>query len=198
MYKYSTMLGDRATNSIDLRAELGKLQDEFAFDILYIRNNKFVKCTCFDDINKTGKPGCPKCFGSGYFASVQKFRAIESSISAYSGSNETKPQPVGAIDYKEEVYYMDYRVLPAQRDYILKVTWKDKLPVDVIKVLEIANIYEMRGDNGGRAEVFGCHITNRPDAVNEFDSFLKKLPRKALRVISEGRKYIWPYKLLNS
>ena len=195
--EYNAILNERSTNCIDMRAELARLQDEFAIDVLYIRNNKFVKCTCFDDVNKTGRPGCPKCFGSGYFASVQKFRAIESSISAYSGANKTTPMPVGAIDYKEEVFYMDYRVNPAQRDYILKVSWKDGLPVDVIKVHEISNVYEMRGDSQGRVEVFGCHITNRPDAVRQFDDFLKKLPRKALRVLKRGDKFIWPYKLVN-
>lgn len=196
MYNFSTLLSqNEANNDIDLRRELGLLDEAFSIEILYIRNNKFVRCNCFNDLEKTGNPECQKCFGSGYFASIQKFKAIESSVSAYSSSNETKPQSIGAVDYKEEVYYLDYKIAPKQRDYILKVTWKDGYPIDVVQVLEIANIYEMRGDNG-RMEVYGAHITNKPDSVKLFDKVLKKLPKKALRVLKKGDIYIWPKNLL--
>jgi hypothetical protein len=195
MYKFSTYVDETANNDINLRHELNLLHDSFSINVLYIRNNKFVRCSCFNDLEKTGNPDCLKCFGSGYFASIQKFRAIESSTSPYSSNNQTQPKPIGAIDYKEEVYYFDYSVAPRMRDYILIVTWKNNKPVDVVKVLEISNIYEMRGDNG-RIEVYGAHITNKPDSVKQFNSFLKKLPEKALRIIGKGGKYIWPMSLL--
>jgi hypothetical protein len=195
MYKFSTYIDEKANNDINLRQELNLLHDSFSINVLYIRNNKFVRCSCFNDLEKTGNPDCPKCFGSGYFASIQKFKAIESSTSPYSSNNQTQAKPIGAIDYKEEVYYFDYTVTPKLRDYILIVTWKDNKPVDVIKVLEISNIYEMRGDNG-RIEVYGAHITNKPDSVKQFNNFLKRLPKKALNVIGKGGKYIWPMSLL--
>lgn len=195
MYTYSTMLGERANNCIDLRRNLGLLDDEFSIDVLYIRNCKYIRCDCFNDLEKSGRPGCPKCFGSGYFASIQKFRAIESSVSAYSSSNQSVPMPVGLVDQKSEVYYLDYKAAPRIRDFILKVTWKNKIPIDVIQVLEISNIYEMRGD-GGRLEVAGCHILDRPDCVKRFNTVLKKFPRGVLQAIGNGRRYVWPKSLL--
>ena len=195
MYEYSKNIGDINNVDINLRRELEGLKSEFAIDVLYIRNCKFVRCTCFDDTNKTGSPTCPKCFGSGYFASVQKFNAIESSNSGYGGNDKTKVTAVGAIDQKEEVYYFNFAALPKERDFILKTTWKDGYPVDVIAVLEVVNVFEMRGDNG-RIETYGVNITQRADLLRRFDQLLHNLPRKAKLVLSKGGKYIWPHKLL--
>ena len=196
MYKFSNNIGEIKNVEIDLRHELDLLNSEFSIDILYIRNAKFVRCDCFDDLEKTsGNPNCPKCFGSGYFASIQKFNSIESSVSAYSTNNKIQIQPIGAIDRKDEVYYFDYTVLPKERDFILKVSLKDGIPIDVIKVLEISNIYEMRG-NSGRVEVYGAHVNNRPDEVIKFNNMLHKLPSKAKRILGKGDKFIWPLQLL--
>lgn len=195
MYEFSKNIGEITNVEIDLRHELNLLNSEFSIDVLYIRNIKFVRCDCFDDLEKTGNPKCPKCFGSGYFASIQKFKAIESSISAYSSNNKVQVQPIGAIDHKDEVYYFEYEALPKERDFILKVSWKDGKPIDVIKVLEVTNVYEMRGTNG-RIEVYGVHVNNKPDEVIKFNSVLYRLPSKAKRILGKGEKFIWPLKLL--
>ena len=195
MYEFSKNIGEITNVEIDLRHELNLLNSEFSIDVLYIRNIKFVRCDCFDDLEKTGDPKCPKCFGSGYFASIQKFKAIESSISAYSSNNKVQVQPIGAIAHKDEVYYFEYEALPKERDFILKVSWKDGKPIGVIKVLEVTNVYEMRGTNG-RIEVYGVHVNNKPDEVIKFNSVLHRLPSKAKRILGKGEKFIWPLKLL--
>ena len=195
MYEFSKSIGEIKNVEIDLRHELNLLNSEFSIDVLYIRNAKFVRCDCFNDLEKTGDPKCPKCFGSGYFASIQKFKTIESSVSAYSSNNKVQVHPIGAIDNKDEVYYFEYETLPKERDFILKVSWKDGIPIDVIKVLEVVNIYEMRGTHG-RVEVYGVHVENKPDEVIKFNRMLKKLPSKAKRILGKGDKFIWPLKLL--
>lgn len=195
MYEFSKSIGEIKNVEIDLRHELNLLNSEFSIDVLYIRNAKFVRCDCFNDLEKAGDPKCPKCFGSGYFASIQKFKTIESSVSAYSSNNKVQVHPIGAIDNKDEVYYFEYETLPKERDFILKVSWKDGIPIDVIKVLEVVNIYEMRGTHG-RVEVYGVHVENKPDEVIKFDRMLKKLPSKAKRILGKGDKFIWPLKLL--
>ena len=195
MYQFNTRPSEFANVDIDLRHELELLKCSFSIQVLYIRNSKFVRCDCFNDVEKTGNSRCPKCFGSGYFASIQKFNTIESSNSPYSSNNQINITPIGAIDQKDEVYYFDYSVLPQDRDYILKVTWKDGLPVDIAQVLEIVNIWEMRGDNG-RVEVFGTGVKERPDKVDTFNNLLHRLPRKAKSIIAKGDKYIWPLQYL--
>lgn len=195
MYNFSENIGEIKNVGIDLRHELNLLNGEFSIDVLYIRNIKFVRCDCFSDLEKSGDPKCPKCFGSGYFASIQKFKTIESAVSAYSGNNKMQIQPIGLIDRKDEVYYFEHSVIPKERDFILKVSWKDGIPVDVIKVLEITNIYEMRGDSG-RIEVYGAQVNNKPDEVIKFNDMLKRLPLKAKRILGKGDKFIWPLQLL--
>ena len=193
MYTYSTKVDHEFRNvSIDIRHEAQILTEEFGIDVLYVRNNKFVKCKCFDDLNKTGKSNCPICHGSGYFNSIQMIPAIESSNSPYSSNNNIAKLQIGATDQKNEVYYIQQQYTPKERDYIIKVTWdKYKNPVDVVKVLELINIWDTRGDNG-RTEFFACLTNNRTDLVDLFSKTIKMLPQKAINELLKGGKYIWP------
>lgn len=197
MYEFTKQSSEIKNVDINMRHESDLLIDEFGINVLYVRNCKFVKCHCFDDVNKTGDPNCKLCMGSGYFASVQKIRAIESSNSAYSDANAIKQLPIGVTDQKNEIYYIEHDVNPKERDYILKVTWdKYGKAVDVVRVLEVINVYEMRGDKG-RVELTGCVINNRTDKVGLFTKMLKSLPEKAKHEIAKGGKSIWPAILKN-
>lgn len=182
---------------IDLRHQLKGLTNEFGINVLYVRNNKFVKCKCFNDLNKTGDPNCPYCHGSGYFNSIQMIQAIESSNSPYYFENSIDKLKIGVTDQKNEVYYIQSIYNPKERDFILKVTWdKYKNPTDVVKVLELINIWDTRGDNG-RTEMFACLTNNRTDLVNDFNKTVKSLPQKAVNELLKGGKYIWPMLLQN-
>lgn len=198
MYKYTETEPEMKNVEIDLRHESELLTDEFGIYVLYIRNCKFVRCKCFNDLHKTGNPKCPLCMGSGHFASVQKIKVIESSNSAYSSTSSIIQTPIGVTDQKNEVYYIRQQYNPKERDFLLKVTWdKEKKPVDIVKVLEIINVYEMRGDNG-RVELNGCIINNRTDLINQFSHALKILPKKAIIEMAKGGKSIWPGILLKN
>jgi hypothetical protein len=193
MYIFSTKVNQEFKNvNINLRHETQILTEEFGINVLYVRNNKFVKCKCFDDLNKTGKANCPLCHGTGYFESIQMIPAIESSNSPYSSNNSIAKLQIGVTDQKNEVYYIQQQYVPKERDFLLKVTWdKNKNPIDVIKVLELINIWDTRGDNG-RTEFFACLTNNRTDLVNEYNKTVKSLPQKAINEILKGGKYIWP------
>jgi hypothetical protein len=196
MYKFSDKVGTEFRNvDIDLRHETQILTEEFGINVLYVRNNKFVKCRCFDDLNKTGDSKCPYCHGSGYFNSIQMIPAIESSNSPYSSTNSIDKLKIGVTDQKNEIYYIKHKYTPKERDFVIKVTWdKDQNPVDVVKVLELINIWDTRGDNG-RTEFFACLTNNRTDLVDAFTKTIKSLPHKAIQELLKGGKYIWPAKL---
>lgn len=192
MYKFSENLNEFRNVDIDLRHESQILTEEFGINVLYIRNNKFVKCKCFDDLSKSGKAGCKYCRGTGYFNSIQLIPAIESSNSPYSSNNSIKKLEIGITDQKEEIYYIQQQYTPKERDFILKVTFdKNKKPVDIVKVLEVINVWDTRGDHG-RTEFFACLTNNRTDLVNDFNKTIKALPNKAITELIKGGKYIWP------
>lgn len=198
MYKFTDKELEMRNVEIDLRHDAELLTEEFGINVLYVRNCKFVRCTCFDDLNKTGDTNCKLCMGTGHFASIQKVQAIESSNSAYSSENSLTSTPIGATNQKNEIYYIRHQYNPKERDMILKVTWdKQGYPVDVLQVLEITNVYEMRGDKG-RVELNGCLINSRTDLVKPFADTLASLPRKAVAQLLKGGKCIWPNKLLKS
>ena len=196
MYKFTDKTSEVKNVEINMRQEANSLINEFGINVLYIRNCKYVRCSCFDDLNKTGDPNCKICMGSGYFASIQKTQAIESSNSAYSDSNSIAQMSIGVTDQKNEIYYIRHNLNPKERDYILKVTWDTNgNPIDIVKVLEIVNVYEMRGDNG-RIELTGCVVNDRTDMVRSFTQMLKQLPPKARNHLAKGGKSIWPSILL--
>lgn len=198
MYKFTDKEAEVRNVEINLRHDAELLTDEFGINVLYVRNCKFVRCTCFDDLNKTGDPNCKLCMGTGHFASIQKIKAIESSNSAYSSENSITSNPIGTTNQKNEIYYIRHQFNPKERDMILKVTWdKQGNPVDVLQVLEIVNVYEMRGDKG-RVELNGCLIDSRTDLVKPFTTVLNSLPRKAVAQLLKGGKCIWPNKLLKN
>lgn len=198
MYKFTDKVSEVKNVEIDLRHDAELLTDEFGIDVLYVRDCKFVRCTCFNDLNKEGDPDCKLCMGTGHFASIQKIKAIESSSSAYSSENVIASTSIGTINQKREIYYIRHQYNPKERDMILKVTWdKNGYPVDVLQVLEITNVYEMRGDKG-RVELNGCLIDSRTDLVTPFTSVLRSLPKKAIAQLLKGGKSIWPSKLLKN
>lgn len=198
MYEFTNQETEVRNVEINLRHESEVLTGEFGINVLYIRNCKFVRCKCFNDLNKTGDPDCKLCMGTGHFASIEKIKAIESSNSAYSSESSITQLPIGVTDQKNEVYYIQYPFVPKERDMILKVTWdKQGYPVDIVKVLEIVNIYEMRGDNG-RVELNGCLVNDRTDLVKPFSKVLSSLPKKAVAPLLKGGKSIWPNKLLEN
>lgn len=198
MYKFTNKELEVRNVEINLRHDAELLTDEFGINVLYVRNCKFVRCNCFDDLNKTGDPNCKLCMGTGHFASIQKIKAIESSNSAYSSENSIVSNPIGVTNQKNEIYYIRHQYNPKERDMILKVTWdKQGNPIDVLQVLEIINVYEMRGDKG-RIELNGCLIDNRTDLVRTFNQTLSLLPKKAVAQLLKGGKCIWPNKLLKN
>lgn len=197
MYEFTDKRADIFNVEIDLRYEADGLINEFGIDALYVRNCKFVRCRCFNDLNKTGDPKCPLCFGTGHFSSIEKIQTIESSNSAYSGENSLIQTPVGVNDQKNEIYYIRHDKTAKIRDMIIKVTWdKNKNPVDIVQVLEITNIFRMRG-NEGRVELDGCLVDDRTDLVKPYSDILKKLSKKGLNELLKGGKYIWPANLLS-
>lgn len=197
MYEFTDKRADIFNVEIDLRYEADGLINEFGIDALYVRNCKFVRCRCFNDLNKTGDPKCPLCFGTGHFVSIEKIQTIESSNSAYSGENSLIQTPVGINDQKNEIYYIRHDKTAKIRDMIIKVTWdKNKNPVDIVQVLEITNIFRMRG-NEGRVELDGCLVDDRTDLVKPYSDILKKLSKKGLNELLKGGKYIWPANLLS-
>lgn len=197
MYKFTNQTKEVRNVEINLRHESSILTDEFGIKVLYARNCKYVRCKCFNDLNKNGDPDCPLCFGSGHFASLEKISAIESSDRPYRYENYLKGTDIGTMEQENDIYYIQYPFVPKERDYILKTTW-DKYgnPVDIIQVGEILSIYEMRGDNG-RVELNGCVTFSRPELIPIFNKTLKSLPKKALIPLLNGGKTIWPHKLLN-
>ena len=197
MYKFTDKESEVRNVEINLRHEAETLTNEFGINVLYIRNCKFVRCRCFNDLNKTGDPDCKLCFGTGHFASIEKIQAIESSNSAYSSNSSITQLPIGVTHQKNEAYYIRHPFVPKERDMILKVTSDSQgYPVDIVKVLEIINVYEMRGDKG-RVELNGCLVNDRTDLVRPFTKVLLSLPRKTVSPLLRGGKTIWPSKLIN-
>lgn len=181
---------------INLREQFAGLNQSFGYDMLYVRNCKYVKCSCFNESYGSPNPECPLCFGSGYFASIEKVHCIEKSPFRGKDNNKLTQSDIGSFDAGEIHIYAEFQTLPKNKDFLIKVTWdKHGRPVDVLRVCEIQNAHEYRMD-GGRCELCKLIAKERPDKLDLFKTQLKQLSPSLKQQLARGGKAIWQYKPL--
>lgn len=178
-------------NNIDLRVEFAKILNENSIDVLYIRNNKYIRCKCYNSLYHTGDPSCSICFGNGHLTSIEKTKCFTKSKTG--GSTKTS-KSIGIVDIDTSVFYFKHDMLPNSKDIILITEWnKYKEPSHVLKVYEVNGVYPVRGENG-RIEYYSIEANLRSDMVNPTQKTINLLPQYAKKKLSEGKRYLWPLK----
>jgi len=144
--------------SRDLRADLSKLFDQYAHDIVYVRRDTRFRCTCYSERSGEATSDCPKCFGTSYVVTLQKARTRRK-ISAVPESlpNNNMSATFGNVVPKQYVYYFEYDVSPKENDLILEVVWEKNIPARIMQkhMISVANpLYGL----GGRVEFWTVYV----------------------------------------
>lgn len=176
------------TAYIDLRKEFSLLQKDYGLNILYIRTNKFIRCSCYDNLSRVGDPSCKKCFGKGYLYCIEPIKAIKSS--ADYGQDGLLGTTFGLIPTDSSIFCMDYTVQPKRNDIILICKYNEQnIPVEVSEVYQIQNPAPTNGDNG-RIEFYYSMCKLRQDKFQQMNKMIKTLDRKAKIYLSKGKRYV--------
>ena len=181
---YSNVAVSTQTN---LRKEFLKLQNDFSLNILYIRASKFIKCTCYNNLYKSGDANCPMCFGRGYLNSIQMVRAIKGAAS-YEQVGKIISQ-IGVITKDNELVYMANEVVPNISDLIVVTKYNsDNEPVEAHSVFDVQTAIPVHGDHG-RIEFYAVVTKIRSDKQKAVNKMIKGLDKKAKVYLSKGMRY---------
>ena len=137
---------------------------QYGHPILLIKQNRTVKCHCYNELYRSSNTKCPDCFGLGYLYEINK-QLCRSQTAAIP---ETLPrtlgkQEIGIVAIPTRVFYLTHTALPQTGDYVVECAWEGEKPV----IDEYTSAYEInypdpqRGDNG-RIEFFRVACARDP------------------------------------
>ena len=154
-------------NDINLRSEVNYLINSYGITILYIRNSKYMKCKCYDELYKSGDHSCEVCFGTGKITSIEPIKCFYNNNSYYS-----KLSGAGKynVDIGQFVFKHDSKV--DFNDLILIVGYNGDKIVDVKQVYKINNINEIRCDDG-RIEFYEVDVMTDNTLFGKFNNYVK-------------------------
>lgn len=154
-------------NEINLRNEANYLIDNYGIDVLYVRNSKYMKCKCYDELYKLGNYKCNICFGSGKITSIEKMKCFYNNDKYYS-----KSTIAGKYNVDIGKFIFKYNSEIEFNDVILVVGYKDGKVKDVKQVYKVNNSNEIRCDKG-RIEYYEVDVITDNTLVKRFDSYIK-------------------------
>lgn len=152
---------------------------ENGVDILIQRKSMKVKCSCFDELNKSGDSKCNICLGEGLLYKVQKERSIFQKNSPQSNS-EIKQTNLGYINQSKFNLYLKANVKPSVNDKIFMASWQYDLPIELKRVLRIETVNPII-DNRGNTLLYDVQVKNDPKNFNIGKAIVKKTRDKKIR-----------------
>lgn len=175
---------------INLRDEITSMTEEWGLNVLYVRNNKYIRCKCYNQLYRTGNSKCKICTGFGHITTIEMQKVIYDNN--YMRTGDVTNPGMGNVSNDALTLYMDYKAQPKSLDRIYVTGYINKLPQDVQRVYVITSVDEVRLEDG---QIDGYSVTAklRPDLLRNAKVSVQALSLKAKQIISKGGKYICPY-----
>ena len=183
---------EKDMEDIDLRKEVEMLIEEYGVEMLYIRNNRKLKCRCYNNRTKDGDTNCKICGGSGFVSILERVKGIYQNYDETGFVRETE---VGDVTSNTVIFYFNEKTVPVVGDRILLVaydrTTSIPVPININKSMSIISVDPIRGDRG-RIESYKCFAKYAPEKITLDQKRLNCIPLKDKKKIMKGVKYTWP------
>jgi hypothetical protein len=110
---------------MDLRKEFDEILEKYGFNVLVVRSDRKLRCSCWNEKTQEADRECPVCFGKGWVPVVEKHtvRSMDTSVPetlAMLGQDSSK---IGGLSIPGRVYYTRYNLLISATDLIVDVDW---------------------------------------------------------------------------
>lgn len=114
----------------ELRAEFKDILMEYGYPVLLVRQQKEVRCSCYDEKTQSVDRECPICFGLGHVPLVEKhtIREIDVRVTETNAAN-FKAQNFGDMATPSRGYFFLPEVVVDDQDLILDVGWSGEYPI---------------------------------------------------------------------
>ncbi|URZ09259.1 hypothetical protein [Clostridium felsineum] len=166
----------------NLRNEFRNLQHDFGEDILYIKINDSIKCSCFNEFYKVGDPDCLKCLGTGFNITIEKTKVINYN----SMKNTVQHSKVGEIYSPIYTLYFDHTKNPEIKDRICLSEFSEN-QINIKAVCEITGTNAEKGSLG-RNEFYTVQAKTRPELLTQTQNFFNNLSSDNKELIIKGNE----------
>lgn len=133
-----------------LKRDFERILERYGHDILLVRSDRQMGCTCYQPLTGATDSDCPLCFGLGTIPVIEKHRVREQDMNV----PETLPylastQLFGEMAVATRAYYFRMDAQPRPHDLILDVDWQGRQPVYTGRGLhEVSHVDAKRFENG--------------------------------------------------
>lgn len=115
---------------MDLRYEFDQILTQYGTDVLLVRGDRKIRCSCWSEKTQEGDRDCPICFGIGWNPIVEKhtIRFMETGMrNALAMIGEEAA--FGQLNSDGRQYYFRYNVPVAIQNLIVEVDWSNGKPI---------------------------------------------------------------------
>lgn len=107
-----------------LRDEFDAILRDFGFNILLIRQDANIRCSCWKEKEQESDRECPYCFGLGMVPIIEK-HTVRDMVNTIPEtlSRATTNTPFGAMAVPSQAFWMRYNVNVKTQDLIVPVEW---------------------------------------------------------------------------
>lgn len=111
----------------DLREEFDEILREYGFNVLVVKSDKKLRCSCWDEKRQEADRECPVCFGKGWVPVVEKHtvRSMDTSVPETLTMLGQDTPKIGSVAIPGRLYFTRYNIRLAPTDLIVEVDWTD-------------------------------------------------------------------------
>ena len=127
---------------MNLKQEFAKILERYGYPVLIIRQDRKLRCSCWDEKTQEADRTCPVCFGLGWNPIVEKHQSR--------GEDNANPLALGAltqltgpgnINVPSRKWFLYPNALVKAKDLVVSVEWVNNRPVYTGKgIYEITHV----------------------------------------------------------
>ena len=181
----------RSLDKLDMKDKAEEMINIFGVDILFLRSSNYIKCNCYNEINKqSNNENCPVCFGRGYVSTIEKDSIMSQGLNSINSSQELVNRDLSMLLLDREICYFKSSSKPKDNDVLMYCDFDDNGNVlKVKKISAITNIESVKGEDG-KCLYYTAITRQVPELIREYNKFITQLPNEVFKMLKNGRKYV--------
>lgn len=107
-----------------LRDDFDGILRDFGHNVLVVKQNKKLRCSCYNEKNQEVTRTCPVCFGLGYVPVIEKHTVRERSMAMPETlARAIADEPFGQMIVNGKTFYCRWNAGLSLKDLIIDVDW---------------------------------------------------------------------------
>lgn len=150
-----------------LRDDFQDILRDYGHEVLVVKQNRRLRCSCWNEINQEISRTCPVCFGLGFVPIVEKHTVRERTMAMPETlARAIVPEPFGEMVVNGKTFYLRHDAGLNLQDLIVEVDWSPTgKPIYTGQdILEVNYIDPKRFENG---QVTYLKISTRDQPVHK-------------------------------